>query len=44
LKEQIKIIKNWKLVKIEIISITIDQDPCLGKANQNHQKLKNCEE
>jgi len=35
LKEQIKIIKNWKLVKNEIISITNDQDPSLGKANQN---------
>jgi hypothetical protein len=41
LKEQIKIIKNWKLVKNEIISITNDQDPFLGKANQ---KLKDCEE
>jgi hypothetical protein len=44
LQEQIKIIKNWKLGKNEIISITNDQDPCLGKANQNHQKLKNCKE
>jgi hypothetical protein len=42
-EKQIKIIRNWRIVKNEA-SPPNDQDSCFGRLTKNPQKLETCEE